>query len=1106
MNGQFENVKMDPRLGELSTVCLHCKAIRWPGERSTFCCQDGKVKIEIPPPPPLDLHKYFDINQSGHLLLPKCRSYNNALALASIGCEEKIQNGFNPTFKIQGKMYHRMVSLIPPSGNAPKFAQLFFSDPDTELRDRLQHMDDLDPRILKDLQEGLHAVNNYIKSFKSAIEVCAEHEDINIVLYAGKVAPNNDHIRTYNLPTTTEVAALLPGEPTGNLDIIVRCRAGDGQELRRINTCHRSYDPLHYVLMFPSGCDGWRLDMKKTDNRTLTATDFYCFRLQVRSDDFNLIFKLRKMMQQYAVDQWAKIEGSRLEWVRKNQKTIRAEKYQGLINAAFAGDNVDVGIKVILPATIYGSPRFYSEAFQDAMAIVRYFGKPDIFITFTCNPKWSEITTALHPGEQTHDRPDLSCRVFTQKYDALMDDLLKKEILGGVKAHTATIEFQKRGLPHAHILLILTKESKPITPESIDNIVSAEIPNQTVNPELYKIITSQNVHGPCGYINTNSPCMDNGRCTKNFPKPFQDSTRVTEHSYPQYRRRCPDSGGETHLLKVKGYDFRVDNSFIVPYNPLLSLRYQAHINVEIVHSVQAVKYLYTYITKGQDRILLGVQGNTKNDEVTRYLNARYISASEAFWRIYGFEIHRKHPPVEKLSCHLPNQQTVLFQPEEVQHAVDNGPPATKLTAYFQQNAEDPNASTILYPDFPHYFTWNSKDKKWQRRKRGARNPHNPEEIRTDCIGRIPTVSLSPHQAELYYLRMLLHHKPGATSYEDLRNINGIQSPTFQDACNKLGLLDDDTEKDAAMEEASAIRFGPQLRLAFATLLIYCRPADPVAFWNKHKVELCRDIMIKDKVTELNHVIENQVLMYLQDILDKDGLELSKDFHLPKAVVVESLDGLPKLVHEEMDHDSDNLKAKVHQEYPDLNDEQKVVFDAVMYSVQNRNGKLFALDASGGTGKTHTINLILAEVRSLKKIALATALSGIAATLLSNGRTLHSRCRVPICINELSTCCVSPRDATGVLLRQTDLLIIDEISMGHKHIYEAIDRTLKDIRGNESPFGGMTVLLAGDWRQILPVVRRGSRPEIVDATLKSSYLWEYVTLLQMKKKHESCAFW
>ena len=150
----------------------------------------------------------------------------------------------------------------------------------------------------------------------------------------------------------------------------------------------------------------------------------------------------------------------------------------------------------------------------------------------TCNPKWPEITAALNPGEQACDRPDLSSRIFKLKFDTLMDDLLKLEILGRVKAHTATIEFQKRGLPHAHILLIMDAECKPKTTDMIDSIVSTEIPDRDTNPKLYEIITTQNIHGPCGNVNLKSPCMDGNKCTQNFPKSFQQCTKVTENSYP----------------------------------------------------------------------------------------------------------------------------------------------------------------------------------------------------------------------------------------------------------------------------------------------------------------------------------------------------------------------------------------------------------------------------------------------------------------------------------------------------------------------------------------------------------------------------------------------
>ena len=123
---------------------------------------------------------------------------------------------------------------------------------------------------------------------------------------------------------------------------------------------------------------------------------------------------------------------------------------------------------------------------------------------------------------------------------------------------------------------------------------------------------------------------------------------------------------------------------------------------------------------------------------------------------------------------------------------------------------------------------------------------------------------------------------------------------FKEACNRFGLLDNDTEKDAAMQEASAIRFGPQLRLAFTTVLIYCCPGIPLGFWHKHKLELCRDITVMHKVRELNPQTENQVLMGIQHILDIDGLYLKKkeDFQMQSSNYDECPRRQPRIVIEE----------------------------------------------------------------------------------------------------------------------------------------------------------------------------------------------------------------
>ena len=144
--------------------------------------------------------------------------------------------------------------------------------------------------------------------------------------------------------------------------------------------------------------------------------------------------------------------------------------------------------------------------------------------------------------------------------------------------------------------------------------------------------------------------------------------------------------------------------------------------------------------------------------------------------------------------------------------------------------------------------------------------------------------------------------------------------------------------------------------------------------------------------------------------------------------------------------------------------------------------------SGGTGKTFTISCLLSYVWAKGGIALATALSAVASKLMEGGSTLHSKLKVPINISKESLCSFNKNTAVGKLMQLAILLVIDEVSMGHKHIYEAVDRSLREVRGVDATFGGLCVVFTGDWRQTLPVIPSGSESQIVDACLRFSYLW------------------
>ena len=210
----------------------------------------------------------------------------------------------------------------------------------------------------------------------------------------------------------------------------------------------------------------------------------------------------------------------------------------------------------ILASSFTGCPRWYNGKNQDGMAILREYRKPDLFITMTCNPNWPEVKDYLMDGQKAQDRPDLVARAFKLKKDQLMRDLIDGQLLGKVDAFLWTIEFQKRGLPHCHILLILSDHDRLITPEFVDSVISAELPpspedaDNEEQREARKIMEStvlnNMIHGPCGASNPQKPCMENGKCTKGFPKPsVQQSVIDPESNYAIYQRRSPGNGGRS---------------------------------------------------------------------------------------------------------------------------------------------------------------------------------------------------------------------------------------------------------------------------------------------------------------------------------------------------------------------------------------------------------------------------------------------------------------------------------------------------------------------------------------------------------------------------------
>ncbi len=297
----------------------------------------------------------------------------------------------------------------------------------------------------------------------------------------------------------------------------------------------------------------------------------------------------------------------------------------------------------------------------------------------------------------------------------------------------------------------------------------------------------------------------------------------------------------------------------MPYNPYLSLLFNCHINVEVCTSVAAVKYLYKYVYKGHDRAQVDVgpmdavapDGTAPAqprmwDEIKIYQDGRYVSASEAYHRLYGFDLHKEHPNVVRLAVHLKGRQTILFQEGTNATAVFNRNPHTTLTAWFAFNKTtrehlNPSAPlrlafNTLYHDFPRIATWKKKEKQWA--------------LRTQMPGLLPIRHMyfvQPSEGKRYFLRLLLHHVPGAMSFENLACTNRhlqhpMQHASFKEACQQRGLLQDDAKWAQCMEEAASMASASCLRALFVALLVFNAVANPLALWEHFKEDMAEDFL------------------------------------------------------------------------------------------------------------------------------------------------------------------------------------------------------------------------------------------------------------------------
>ncbi|XP_052111520.1 uncharacterized protein LOC127742824 [Arachis duranensis] len=259
-----------------------------------------------------------------------------------------------------------------------------------------------------------------------------------------------------------------------------------------------------------------------------------------------------------------------------------------------------------------------------------------------------------------------------------------------------------------------------------------------------------------------------------------------------------------------------------------------------------------------------------------------------------------------------------------------------------------------------------------------------------------------------------------------------------------------------------------LRRLFATVLIFCEPTDVRSLWDEFLACMVDDYASTSTTTSLTSDNDNNNFM-------------------------------PRIIQEEM-------SIEVPQEdlcsIERLNHDQSAAFRCIMNTIDRRESGVFFVDGPGGAGKTFLYRAIIADLRSKGHIVLVIASSGIATTLLPGGRTPHSRFKIPINAEPSSTCSISKQSDLAKLIRQTTAIIWDEAPMTNKETMESLDRTLRDILENNNPFGGKVMVMGGDFRQVLPVVPKGSKSQMISASIVKSHLWAFTKILHLRQNMQS----
>ena len=462
-----------------------------------------------------------------------------------------------------------------------------------------------------------------------SLDIYEELKSLNA--YAKELSSASEAIKLFN--TTPELIAKVNA---ANQGIEIAGFIADSNNKQQLETIHfkpkgqkyynaiqvtnKKSEALCYPIFFPYGEDGWGNELRKAnDNKKITFINYLSSRVLMPEPDLFVLnqngqliqtnrFKIcERLFQHYLAERYIKMEKYAFQWHKYNQSQILGvngnpdevnEEYNNDEREEFKGNEPNKTIDKDREISSNSSPTFLSESFtggprhlkklaRNALTIVSDLGSPTVFITATCNKNWPEIKFMLHEGQAPVQRPDVICMVFHQRLNALINNIKHGKYFHGRKQifFLHVIEYQHRGLPHAHIVCKLEncKENDNDKLKFIENNIFARYvkKNEFENYIDINNKVKQYMLHCCSNRKPNGCKKKNGDCKNGFDKLTPNKTNsFDKRGYPVY-------------YKPNKIDLN-----IVSYNPEILIDWDGHINVEFCGKTYSVLYLYKYLFKG----------------------------------------------------------------------------------------------------------------------------------------------------------------------------------------------------------------------------------------------------------------------------------------------------------------------------------------------------------------------------------------------------------------------------------------------------------------------------------------------------------------------------